>query len=179
MDIYSVVAGGALAMAGGALTQWMTHIFSARREQHKLLREKAEMICEQLEELTRWVTERRAKALALEPDSETLPPFGKLVALQSLYFREASDEVQHFGYKAVAVMEAISGAFSALTLANFDLTIAQQKGEGVQAAMDTYKGLRDKHFAIVSSAGNEFVKASQLVSQKVIALVATATGAQR
>ena len=102
MDIYSVVAGGALAMAGGALTQWMTHIFSARREQHKLLREKAEMICEQLEELTRWVTERRAKALALEPDSETLPPFGKLVALQSLYFREASDEVQHFGYKAVA-----------------------------------------------------------------------------
>lgn len=177
MDLFSVVTGGALAMAGGAPTQWMTHIFSARRERHKLLREKAEMICEQLEDLVRWITERRAKALALEPDSETLPPFGKLVALQSLYFREASDEVHLFGYKAVAIIEAISGAFSALTLAKFDLTIAEQKGEGVQAAMDAYKKLRDKHFAIISIADNEFVTASQLVSRKLVALVATATGA--
>ncbi len=99
MDIYSAIVGGVLAMTGGALAQWLTHVFNARRERHKVLREKAEAICEQLEELIRWVTERRVRALSLIDDEETLPPFGMLVALQMLYFKEANDECKTLAIK--------------------------------------------------------------------------------
>lgn len=171
MELYSVIAGGVLAMTGGALAQWLTHVFNAKRERDKLMTEKAEAICEQLEELIRWVTERRARALSLADDEETLPPFGRLVTLQRLYFKEANDEVQNFGHKATAVLEAISPAHTALTLA--DLAVKERLATGMDAgeARDRLSALRNEHWSRISGAMNEFVTASQLVSRKIVTLV--------
>ena len=166
MDIYSAIVGGVLAMTGGALAQWLTHVFNARRERHKVLREKAEAICEQLEELIRWVTERR-----VIDDEETLPPFGMLVALQMLYFKEANDEVQDFGYKAAAVLEAISPAHTALALADLAVKELLVKGMDAGVARNTFTTLRNEHWTHISGAMNEFVTASRLVSQKIVTLV--------
>jgi len=171
MDIYSAIVGRVLAMTGGALAQWLTHVFNARRERHKVLREKAEAICEQLEELIRWVTERRVRALSLIDDGETLPPFGMLVALQMLYFKEANDEVQDFGYKAAAVLEAISPAHTALALADLAVKELLAKGMDAGVARNTFTTLRNEHWTHISGAMNEFVAASRLVSQKIVTLV--------
>jgi len=171
MDIYSAIVGGVLAMTGGALAQWLTHVFNARRERHKVLREKAEAICEQLEELIRWVTERRVRALSLIDDEETLPPFGMLIALQMLYFKEANGEVQNFGYKAAAVLEAISPAHTALALADIAVKELLAKGMDAGVARNTFATLRNEHWTRISGAMNEFVTASQLVSQKIVTLV--------
>jgi hypothetical protein len=171
MDIYSAIVGGVLAMTGGALAQWLTHVFNARRERHKVLREKAEAICEQLEELIRWVTERRVRALSLIDDEETLPPFGMLIALQMLYFKEANGEVQNFGYKAAAVLEAISPAHTALALADLAVKELLAKGMDAGVARNTFATLRNEHWTRISGAMNEFVTASQLVSQKIVTLV--------
>ena len=166
MDIYSAIVGRVLAMTGGALAQWLTHVFNARRERHKVLREKAEAICEQLEELIRWVTERR-----VIDDEETLPPFGMLVALQMLYFKEANDEVQNFDYKAAAVLEAISPAHTALALADLAVKELLAKGMDAGVARNTFTTLRNEHWTHISGAMNEFVTASRLVSQKIVTLV--------
>ena len=171
MDTYSAIVGGVLAMTGGALAQWLTHVFNARRERHKVLREKAEAICEQLEELIRWVTERRVRALSLIDDEETLPPFGMLIALQMLYFKEANGEVQNFGYKAAAVLEAISPAHTALALADLAVKELLAKGMDAGVARNTFATLRNEHWTRISGAMNEFVTASQLVSQKIVTLV--------
>ena len=171
MDTYSAIVGGVLAMTGGALAQWLTHVFNARRERHKVLREKAEAICEQLEELIRWVTERRVRALSLIDDEETLPPFGMLIALQMLYFKEANGEVQDFGYKAAAVLEAISPAHTALALADLAVKELLAKGMDAGVARNTFATLRNEHWTRISGAMNEFVTASQLVSQKIVMLV--------
>ena len=171
MELYSVIVGGVLAMTGGALAQWLTHVFNARRERHKLLREKAEAICEQLEELIRWITERRVKALSLADDEETLPPFGRLIALQMLYFKEANDEVQNFGFKATAVLEAISPAHTALAIADLAVKELLAKGMDAGSAKDTFSTLRNEHWTRISGLMNEFVTASQLVSRKIGTLV--------
>ncbi len=153
------------------MAQWLTHVFNARRERHKVLREKAEAICEQLEELIRWVTERRVRALSLIDDEETLPPFGMLIALQMLYFKEANGEVQDFGYKAAAVLEAISPAHTALALADLAVKELLAKGTDAGVARNTFATLRNEHWTRISGAMNEFVTASQLVSQKIVMLV--------
>lgn len=175
MELYSAIAGGVLAMTGGALAQWLTHHFNATRDRHKLLREKAEAVCEELEELIRWVTERRTKALSLAEDEVSLPPFSRLVSLQMLYFKEAADEVQNFGYKATAVLEAISPAHTELALAELALKERLAHGMDASAEKEAFSKLRNDHWARISSATNEFVIASQLVSRKIVTLVEEAT----
>lgn len=171
MELYSAIAGGVLAMTGGALAQWLTHHFNAKRERHKLLREKAEAICEELEKLIGWVTERRTKALSLAEDEVSLPPFGRLVALQMLYFKEAAEEIQYLGYKATAVLEAISPAHVALALAEFAVKERLAGGMDASAEKEALTKLRDEYVPRISAASDELVKASQMVSQKIVALV--------
>lgn len=174
-DIESVLIGGLLGFAGAGLTQVLTHVFSVRRERHKLLREKAEAICEQVECLIKWVTERKIKALEGAADPETIPPIGKIVALQALYFKEAAPEVANLGNKALAVIQALGAAYRDIARADGVIEKALKNREEVVEAIARRNTIWSEHANSFQALGNEFVIASSMLTEKLVALVAIET----
>lgn len=174
-NIIPVAVGGILAILGGAFAQWVTHRFNAKRERHKLLREKAEAICVEVDRLVRWMGERRNKSFALEHDSDMHPPFGMLVALQSLYFKEASPEVENLGNKATAFLNALSRSYALLLSAKLDMEIEQKMGRDTGGVIAAYHRVSDEQISAISPLGQEFVGASTQVTAKIVSLVVTKT----
>lgn len=171
MELYSVIAGGALAIVSATTAQWLTHIFSARRERNKLIHEKAEELCEQVHELIGWLSDRCYKTLALKNDEDLLPPISKLVALQSLYFREAEAEVANASEKAVEVFHVLKEAYPAMMQASLEVISSRATGGDVTGAMGKEAAVREEMTAAINVARLAFVAAATAVTKKIVALV--------
>jgi hypothetical protein len=162
-DIIPVVVGGFLALFSGAIVQWLTHRFSAKQEESKLLREKGEELCGRVDVLVRWMGERRNKTFALE-EVEMHPPVVMLFALQDLYFQDAAAEAQNLGQKVHAMLDALSKARGVLS-------DAEKLKRGGKIAEADFAIMRDQQIDAVRIVGREFVAASTRMSGKVVDIV--------
>lgn len=112
-----VFLGGLLAALGGWLGQFHSHRYSAVREQHKLLREKAEMLCTALNSVAEWLSERHTVLIYRRESHDVPAPLVKVRALQALYFPELNqkiDEVETaFGRAVQAIAKAGKGVIEA------------------------------------------------------------------
>jgi hypothetical protein len=121
--------------------------------------------------------ERQAKSFALEEDSVSIPPFGKLIALQALYFPRAETEVGILADKTTKVIKAISHAYQEIARAHLDIAIAKASNGDVAGAQSRSLVVSRDQSERVTPLRNEFVGAGSQLTRKLVALVEEETRA--
>jgi len=170
-SIISVAVGGLIGVLGSVAAQWLAHRFGQKSEHHKLLREKAEDLCNRIDITREWMTERRKKAFAGDPDLDFHPPFGMVEALIGLYFKEADSEWLKFGQKSAECVSALKSAGFVLAKAQKS-AIEDVKNGGVRDQIAA--SYEDEHYRLNESTTlkfNEFVSASIQLSSKIAAIL--------
>lgn len=93
LKLLPVLTGALLAVLGGAITQYLTHRFTRKRESKKLLREKAEALVESLYAYSDWLKEKNSK-LAFSKEPHDVPsPLDRAWMIQKLYFPELKESI--------------------------------------------------------------------------------------
>lgn len=143
-----VLLGGALAVAGAIVGQWLTHQYSAERERKKLVTEKAEQIINLLYDDTDWIQKKMRYYVFDASDPGDTAPLDKAYALQRLHFPEL-----------LASLQGISRAIVPIN-SYFALAIdARAKGEW-QHDRNHYNPLFDAYLAALHAAVSAVVNAS-------------------
>lgn len=93
LKLLPVLTGALLAILGGAITQYLTHRFSGKRESKKLLRERAEALVESLYAYSVWLNEKNNKLVYSRDPHDAPSPLDKAWMIQKLYFPELKEPI--------------------------------------------------------------------------------------
>jgi len=94
IKLLPVLAGGLLAILGGAGSQYLIYRLNKSRDRKLLLREKAETLVEALYANNHWLDTKRNSLLFRETDHEEPQPFHEARMIQRLYFPELSPFIE-------------------------------------------------------------------------------------
>lgn len=155
-----VLLGGSLAALGGWLGQFHSHRYSAERERHKLLREKAETLCTGLNSVAEWLSERHTTLVYRGMSHDVPAPLVKVRALQTLYFPELKSRIDDVETAFGQAVDAIAKAGTAVINAKRDEDIARVKYETDQKLSNSADHIPlvtaiEAYGKIVTSAGEQ------------------------
>jgi len=88
-----VIVGGLLAIAGGAGSQALVHVFTQKRENDKLLRERLEALVKSVYASAQWLDNKRLAMIFRNEDHDTPSPLDDARMIQALHFPELSGEL--------------------------------------------------------------------------------------
>lgn len=98
-----VILGGGLAITGGVAGQYLAHYLSGRREQSKLLREKAEELIGLLYEHKDWVARENSRLVFGNDIPEIPSPLDRAYAIQALHFPELANSLRNISIALMPV----------------------------------------------------------------------------
>ncbi len=105
MQLLPVITGALLAVLGGAITQYLTHLLSGKRERKKLLREKAEALVEILYTYSNWLNEQNSKLVFSKEPYDVPSPLDRAWMIQRLYFPELEKPLARVMAAAVPMVQ--------------------------------------------------------------------------
>ena len=101
-ELWGVLLGGGLAIAGGVGGQILTHYLDNRRQRRVLVRERGERLVTALYRHKAWLEEKRVTVLFRHQAHDVPSPLEEASMLQSVYFPELAKYM-------VPIMEADGG----------------------------------------------------------------------
>ena len=105
LKLLPVLVGASLAIFGGAVTQYLGHRFSGKRDRKKLLREKAEALVESLYSYSDWLDEKNSKLVFSKESHDVPSPLDRAWMIQKLYFPELKESLSDVAAAAYPMVQ--------------------------------------------------------------------------
>ena len=102
-----IAIGGAIAIAGGLVAQWMTHHFTKERERQNILLEKAERLVDVIYAHKDWLDQLRSHLMFGTEKSKEPDPMHQVWMLRELYFPSLDQESFALNTAAKAIISYV------------------------------------------------------------------------
>lgn len=156
LKLLPVLAGVLLAVLGGAITQYLTHRFTGKRESKNLLREKAEALVESLYAYSDWLNEKNSKLVFSKEPHDVPSPLDRAWMIQKLYFPELKEPIA-----------AVMAAAAPMVQFNINQRIAQLKDYNAWAKTFDASPYQEMYRLYLAAFETAIAKVSQLVKTHV------------
>lgn len=123
-QLFAVVIGGVLAIAGGFSSGWYQHRLAATQERRRIRAAKLEELVASVFELGHWVEQQRGHELFDRPAPIGPSPISKVVAIAAIYFSEnerLEDKVRRLDLETTRYRAAVIQAAKTKLAGNFSI----------------------------------------------------------
>jgi hypothetical protein len=152
--LLSTLVGGLLTLAGGVVRQYLTHRYTRTRDEARLIREKAELLIQELYAHRQWLDAHHYTVLFQQNDHTDPSPLDRAYGIQALYFPDLRQQ-----------LDAVSTA--GVPLIRFTTAQARRQAQDPHA----WAAGAEQHIAEQQPIYETYIRASDAAIAAVVAAV--------